>query len=262
MATQHTLSLQGKQIFVAGGSRGIGAEIAKALAAQGGSVVLGYASRKDAALEVVASIKKETPSAQVEVVGGDLSSAAGAHSIAKDILAKTGGSLDILVLTSGFSEMKDLSHLTQESWDKHMNTNITGPIFLVQALLPSIRADGRIIFFSTSLCAHPAAIGPGYLPYVASKGCLEQALRVLARDPSITGAERRITVNAIAPGPVNTELFLKGKTPEIVDRIKSLVPRNRIGEVDDIVGPVLYLASPLSKWVNGQVLRINGGMTT
>ncbi|KAK0527690.1 hypothetical protein OC842_004784 [Tilletia horrida] len=262
MSSSHSLSMAGKRIFVAGGSRGIGADVAKALAAQGGHVLVGYATKRDSALQVVEAIKSASPSAPpADVVGGDLSSAKGAQAIAEEVLAKSDGGLDVLIIASGAFQGQPVQQLTQENWDQHIATNITGPLFLVQALLPKLRADGRIIFFSTSLCANPVGILPFYLPYVAAKGALEQSLRVLARDPSITGPERRCTVNAIAPGPVNTELFTAGKSQELIARIAAGAPQNRIPEVDEIVGPTLFLASAASAWVNGQVLRVNGGMT-
>ncbi|KAK0553929.1 hypothetical protein OC846_002326 [Tilletia horrida] len=260
-SSTRTLSLAGKNIFVAGASRGIGAALAKALAAQGAFVLVGYGSRKEAALEVVEAIKAETPGAKADVVGGDLASASGAQAIAKDILSKTGGSIDTLVLTSGYLGNVAIHNLNQEEWDKHISTNVTGPVFLVQSLLPHIRTEGRIIFFSSSLVVNPMSITPNYLSYLAAKGAIEQTVRVLARDPAITGAERRITVNCVAPGPVKTELFLEGKPEELVKKIASLTPRNTIAETEDIVGTILFLASPLSQWVVGQTLRVNGGMT-
>lgn len=131
---------------------------------------------------------------------------------------------------------------------------------MTQALLPNIREDGRIILFSSTLTTNLANFAPGYLSYLAAKGALEQVARMLARDPSISGAERRITTNVVAPGPVATELFLRGKSQELIDRIASGAPSKRLGKTEEIASVVAFLASPAANWVNGQTLRVNGGL--
>jgi 3-oxoacyl-[acyl-carrier protein] reductase len=107
-------------------------------------------------------------------------------------------------------------------------------LFTVQALLPNLANDGQIVLFSTSLTTHPMAIQPGYLQYIMSKGAIEQMVRGLARDPSIGGPDRRITVNAIAPGATGTELFFQGKSQEMLDRISGLMPQQRIGKPEEV----------------------------
>lgn len=223
---------------------------------------------------------------RLEAVGGDLRAAPAAKTFIEDAVQKL-GALDILVLSAGVMESRSIMQLTEEDFDVHFSrfhtcyatdvhaslfedspacvhllvfsdTNVKGPIFLVQAAHPHLRADGRIIFFSSSLTSHPAAITPNYFPYVSSKGAVEQAARVLARDPSLTGQERRITVNTISPGPVGTDLFLNGKSEELIARIGSLTPQGRIGNPDEIADAVSSLASPASRWVNGQNLRVSG----
>jgi 3-oxoacyl-[acyl-carrier protein] reductase len=105
---------------------------------------------------------------------------------------------------------------------------------LTQALGPHIRPDGRVLFFSTSLTSNPIAISPGYLPYVMCKGAVEQMARVLSRDPAFAAPDRRITVNVVSPGPIETELFLAGKSQELLDRIASMHPSQRIGQPDEV----------------------------
>jgi hypothetical protein len=105
---------------------------------------------------------------------------------------------------------------------------------LTQALGPHIRPDGRVLFFSTSLTSNPIAISPGYLPYVMCKGAVEQMARVLSRDPAFAASDRRITVNVVSPGPIETELFLAGKSQELLDRIASMHPSQRIGQPDEV----------------------------
>lgn len=107
-------------------------------------------------------------------------------------------------------------------------------MFTIQALLPNLANDGQIVLFSTSLTSHPMAIQPGYLPYVMTKGAVEQMVRVLARDPSIGGPDRRITVNAIAPGATGTALFYQGKSDEMINRISGLVPQQRLGKPEEV----------------------------
>jgi 3-oxoacyl-[acyl-carrier protein] reductase len=164
--------------------------------------------------------------------------------------------------------------------DTGAEANVSGPLFLTQALAPHIRADGRLIFTSTSLTSNPFSIMPGYLPYVASKGAVEQMTRVLSRDPALTGPERRITVNVVSPGPIATELFLKGKPQQVLDQMSGLHPQKRLGQPEDVsaaccdyhdarranplasqvAGAVLLLLLPAAGWISGQNLRVNGGM--
>lgn len=114
---------------------------------------------------------------------------------------------------------------------------------------------GRIIFFSTSLTA-ASSIMPNYLLYASTKGAIEQMTRVMAKDLG----RRNITVNTISPGPTGTELFYEGKSEQTVKMIEGWAPANRLGKPEEIAGGVLFLASPEATWVNGQNLRVNGGM--
>lgn len=116
-------------------------------------------------------------------------------------------------------------------------------------------SSGRIILFSTTLCA-ASTVTPNYLAYVSSKGAVEQATRVLSKDL----ARRGITVNAVAPGPTATDLFMKGKPENVLKAIAGLNPQGRIGTPEEIAGVVAFLAGEGSNWVTGQVLRVNGGM--
>jgi 3-oxoacyl-[acyl-carrier protein] reductase len=117
-------------------------------------------------------------------------------------------------------------------------------------------AGGRVILLSTSLCA-VSGITPNYLLYVSTKGAIEQMTRVLAKDLGRKG----VTVNAVAPGPTGTELFFKGKSEELVKTIASTNPAGRIGVPEEIAGAIVFLAGEKSSWVNGQIMRVNGGMT-
>lgn len=105
------------------------------------------------------------------------------------------------------------------------------------------------------------AITPGYLQYATTKGAVEQMVRVLARDPSIAGPDRRITVNAISPGATGTDLFLNGKSPEIIARISGLMPQNRIGKPEEIADATISLLMPAARWIHGQTIRVNGAQS-
>jgi 3-oxoacyl-[acyl-carrier protein] reductase len=247
----HTLT--GKKIVVTGGSRGIGADVIRSLAAQGpAAIVIGYASRKDAADALIEEVRQNNGTEIILAsVGGALGDQASAQAFAKSALEALGGELDILINVAGVMKQRSLSVLTQSDYDEHFRkwwmtlfltetlmpsseANVSAPLFLTQALAPHIRPEGRILFFSTSLTTHPIAIGPGYLPYVATKGAVEQMTRVLARDPSLSGPDRRITINVVSPGPTETELFREGKSQALLDTIAGHHPSKRIGQPHEV----------------------------
>jgi 3-oxoacyl-[acyl-carrier protein] reductase len=125
-----------------------------------------------------------------------------------------------------------------------------------QKAIPYLKPGSHIVLFSTSLCA-ASTITPNYLLYVSSKGAIEQITRVLAKDLGRKG----IVVNCIAPGPTGTDLFLQGKSDQLIKTIASWNPFNRLGTPEDIARATAFLASEQSGWINGQILRVNGGMT-
>lgn len=141
------------------------------------------------------------------------------------------------------------------------DTNVKGTLFTIQAALPHIVNDGRIVTFSTSVTVSPQALGPGYLQYTMCKAAIEQMVRVLQRDPTVGGPDRRIGINCVAPGATATDLFLNGKSDELIKKIGSLMPEGRIGQPDEVAQAVLFLLTPASNWVKGQLLRINGAQT-
>ncbi len=139
-----------------------------------------------------------------------------------------------------------------ETFDKVIATNLRGSYLVMSEAANHVTDGGRIILFSSSVVAKGF---PAYGAYIASKAGVEGLTHVLANELG----ERKIAVNAVAPGPVSTPLFLKGKSDEQIKEMGKMVPFGRIGEVDDIVGVVSFLAGPDAGWVNGQVLRVNGG---
>jgi len=247
------LPLEGKIAIVTGASQGIGAAIAYKLASQGATVIVNYAHNKDKADEVVKSIEGGGAGKGV-AVQADISNVAGAKALVQKTV-EIAGKIDILVLNAGIMGSATLDSLSEEFYDQHFNTNVKGPLFLTQAAVPHIPEGGRIIFFSTGLTIS-SSITPNYLVYAATKGSIEQLSRILSKELGAKG----ITVNAIAPGPVATELFLKGKPDQLLEGIKKSGPFGRLGEPDDIADAVAYLASPGAKWVSGSLLRVTGAM--
>lgn len=166
------------------------------------------------------------------------------------------GKIDILVPNAGVAPNLDLESTTEDAFDNTYRINVKGPYFLVQKAAPHMPSGSSVILISSSLCA-VSAITPNYLLYVSTKGAIEQMTRVLAKDLGRKG----ISVNAVAPGPTGTELFYKGKSEELVKLIGSWNPSGRIGEPEEIAGAIGFLAGSKSSWVNGQIMRVNGGMT-
>ncbi len=163
------------------------------------------------------------------------------------------GGVDVLVNNAGMMDIKPLAELEEATFDRLMGVNVKGTFNMLHLAARRLRDGGRIINLSSSALITSL---PGYGAYNASKAAVDAVTRVLAKELG----PRRITVNAVAPGPVATELFFQGKTPELVERLTRLIPLGRLGEVEDIAPIVTFLASPESGWINGQVIRANGGM--
>jgi 3-oxoacyl-[acyl-carrier protein] reductase len=162
------------------------------------------------------------------------------------------GSIDVVVNNSGIMPMSSIAKGDVDAFDKVIATNLRGAFLVLSQAAQHIASGGRIIAFSSSVLAKSF---PGYGPYIASKAGVEGLIHVLANE--LRG--RNITVNAVAPGPVGTELFLTGKTQEQVADIARMAPLERLGQPDDIANVVSFLAGPDGGWVNSQVLRANGG---
>ncbi len=154
---------------------------------------------------------------------------------------------------AGIMGMKDLAHTTEADFDQHFNLNVKGPLFLVQKSVPHMPSGGRVIFVSTGLNT-ATGVTPAYMLYVATKGAVDQMVRALSKDLAPKG----ITVNAVAPGPTGTELFYHGKSEQVLNFLKQQSPFGRFGEPEEIASVVAFLAGEDSKWVSGQILRVNG----
>lgn len=239
----------GKTAIVTGASRGIGRAVARRLARDGFAVVINFASNAGQAEEAVAEIK--AAGGQAIAVKADISSAADVARLFDETLIAFGG-IDVVVNNSGIMPMSPIAKGDVDAFDKVIATNLRGAFLVLSQAAQHVATGGRIIAFSSSVLAKSF---PGYGPYIASKAGVEGLVHVLANE--LRG--RNITVNAVAPGPVGTELFLTGKTPEQVADIARMAPLERLGQPDDIASVVSFLAGPDGGWVNSQVLRANGG---
>ena len=235
--------------LVTGGSGGIGRAVAERLAGDGMAVGVHYAGNKARAEEVVAAI--EAAGGRAIAVGGDVAEPA-EMAAAFDAVEEAFGGIDVVVNTAGIMILAPIAELDLDDLDRMHRTNIRGTVVVAQQAARRVRAGGAIVAFSTSVTRLSF---PTYGGYVASKGAVEALVPVLARE--LRG--RDVTVNAVAPGPTATPLFLDGKTEEQIAGLAKAAPLERLGQPDDIAEAVAFLAGP-ARWVNGQTLFANGGL--
>ncbi|GAA0919444.1 SDR family oxidoreductase [Pseudonocardia zijingensis] len=235
--------------IVTGGSGGIGRAVAERLAADGMTVLVHYAGNPARAEETVQAI----------VAAGGTATAARAdvadeHEVAAlfDEAEQRYGGVDVVVHTAGIMLLSPLAELDLDDLDRMHRTNIRGTFVVDREAARRVRRGGAIINFSTSVTRIAL---PTYAAYAASKGAVDAMTLILARE--LRG--RDITVNAVAPGPTATPLFLEGKEQSVVDHMASMAPLERLGTPDDIAEAVSFLAGP-ARWINGQVVHANGGI--
>ncbi|PCH36518.1 NAD(P)-binding protein [Wolfiporia cocos MD-104 SS10] len=246
--------LAGKAALVTGSSRSIGAAIARRLAADGANVVVNYVSNASAAASVVDAINKSGGGRAISVQA-DVAEKEGIQRLLDETLREF-GRLDILVLNAAVMGYGTIAEVTEEEFDRHFNVNVKAPFLTIKAAAPLMKEGGRIILFGTSLTRN-SAVPANYLCYVATKGAIDQMTRVLAKDLGARG----ITVNTIAPGPIDTDMFREGKPQSLIDFFSNAHPQKRIGQPDEVSTVVAFLASDQASWVNGQILMVNGGYT-
>lgn len=236
--------------IVTGASRGIGGAMARRLAWDGFAVVVNYAQGRDEAEQVVAAI--EAQGGRAVAVQADIGETSGVATLF-DAAEQTFGGVDVLVNNAGTMKLGALADVADADFDRQVALNLGGVFRGMREAARRLRDGGRIISFSSSVVG---LYQPGYGVYAATKAAVEAMTRILAKELGPRG----ITVNAVAPGPVETRFFLEGKSDEQVRAIKAMNPLKRLGQPEDIAGVVAFLASPEGGWVNGQVIRANGGV--
>lgn len=244
-----TASQQTKVAIITGASGGIGKAVTERLARDGFSIVASYSGNSDKAEAVVSSIT--SAGGKAIAIKADVSEAADVTGLFEQALAQY-GRLDVVVHCAGTMSLSPVEKGDVETFDHVIRANLRGTFLIFCEAAKRITDGGRIIAFSSSVVAKSF---PGYGAYVASKMGVEGLVHVLANELG----KRQVTVNAVAPGPVNTPLFTKGKSEEEMDKVAQMAPLGRLGEPDDITGVVSFLAGPDGAWINSQVIRANGG---
>ena len=242
--------MENKVAIVTGGSRGIGAAIAERLANDGFAVVVNYSGNAAEAEALVSKI--EADGGKAIAARADVSDAG---SVARmfDAAEAAFGGVDVIVNNAGIMKLAPIADSDDALFDSQVAVNLKGTFNVLRQAAKQLRSGGRIINLSSSVVG---LLQPSYGVYAGTKAAVEAMTHVLSKE--LRG--RNITVNAIAPGPTATALFLNGKPQELVDHIAKLAPLERLGRPEDIAGAVAFLAGPDGAWINGQVLRANGGI--
>jgi 3-oxoacyl-[acyl-carrier protein] reductase len=235
--------------IVTGASGGIGRAVAVRLAEQGMAVAVHYSGNRDRAQETAEQVV--AAGGRALVVGADVADEAAIAALFDQVEAEFGG-VDVVVNTAGIMLLSPLTDLKLEDFDRMHRTNVRGTFVVGQQAARRVRTGGAIINFSSSVVKIAL---PSYTAYAATKGAVDAMTLILAKE--MRG--RDITVNAVAPGPTATPLFLEGKPEAVVDTLKNMSPLERLGEPKDIAEAVAFLAGP-ARWVNGQIIYVNGGV--
>ncbi|HEV2156970.1 SDR family oxidoreductase [Bradyrhizobium sp.] len=240
----------GKVAIVTGGSRGIGAAIAERLAGDGFTVVINYAGGAADAEALVGKIEKA--GGRAVAAQADVSDPAAVARMF-DMADAAFGGVDVIVNNAGIMRLAAIAEADDALFDSQMAINLKGTFNTLREASRRLRNGGRIVNLSSS---QTGLLSPSYGVYAATKAAVEAMTHVLSKE--LRG--RNITVNAVAPGPTATKLFLDGKTREVIDHLAKLAPLERLGQPTDVAAAVSFLAGPDGAWINGQVLRANGGI--
>jgi 3-oxoacyl-[acyl-carrier protein] reductase len=239
-----------KTAIVTGASRGIGSAVAERLAQDGFAVVVNYAGSEAEATALARKIK--AAGGRVIAVQADVSKPAEVVRLF-DAAEKEFGGIDVLVNNAGIMPLSSIATTDDAMFDRIVAVNLKGTFNGLREAAKRLRNGGRIINFSTSVIGLRLET---YGIYAATKSAVETLTAILSKE--LRG--RSITVNAMAPGPTATDLFLHGKSQELIDHMAKLNPLERLGTPKDIAAAVAFLAGPDGSWINGQVIRANGGM--
>jgi 3-oxoacyl-[acyl-carrier protein] reductase len=239
-----------KTAIVTGSSRGIGAAVVQRLAEDGFAVVVNYTGGAAEAETLVSKI--EQGGGHALSIQADVSDPQAMRRMFDQVIAVTGG-VDVLVNNAGIMQLATIAEADDATFDRQIAVNLKGVFNGMREAAQRVRSGGRIISFSSSVVGlYP----PTYAIYAATKAAVEAMTHILSKE--LRG--RSVTVNAVAPGPVATDLFLKGKSQAAVEQLAKAAPLERLGEPGDIAKVVSFLAGPDGAWINGQVLRANGGI--
>lgn len=241
---------QQKVALVTGGSRGIGACIVKTLAADGFAVAVNYSSSAEEAEILVADIKANGGNALT--VKCNVANSAEVENMFNTVENQL-GKINVLVNNAGVMNLATLAQSNDELFDNQIAINLKGTFNTLRLAADRVANGGRVINLSTSVVALKLET---YGVYAATKSAVETMSAILAKE--LRG--KSITVNSIAPGPTATNLFLDEKPAELIERLAKMNPMERLGTPEDIANVVAFLASSNADWVNGQVIRANGGM--
>ncbi|MGR9077890.1 SDR family oxidoreductase [Rhizobium leguminosarum] len=240
----------GKVALVTGASRGIGAAVARRLAKDGFTVVINYSGNAAPAEELVQEI--EQAGGKALTAKADVSDAEAVRRMFDAAEAAFGG-VDVLINNAGIMMVSSLAEADDANFDRQIGVNLKGTFNTLREAAKRLRDGGRVVNFSTSVVGLKLET---YGVYAATKAAVETLTAIMAKE--MRG--RNITVNAIAPGPVATDLFLNGKSDELIARMAKMNPLERLGTPEDIAAAVAFLAGPDGGWINGQTLRANGGV--
>ncbi|MGA7994137.1 MAG: SDR family oxidoreductase [Bradyrhizobium sp.] len=239
-----------KVAIVTGASRGIGAAVAERLAADGFTVVINYSANAKPADTLAREI--EGKGGRALAIKADVADPAAVRGMFDAAVAAFGG-VDVLVNNAGIMKLAKIADSDDALFDQQIAVNLKGSFNAMREAGRRLRDGGRIVNFSTSVVGTKMET---YGVYAATKAAIETMTAILSKE--MRG--RNITVNALAPGPTSTDLFLDGKSPELVERLAKMNPLERLGTPEDIAAVVAFLVGPDGSWINGQVLRANGGM--
>lgn len=242
--------LKNKTAIITGSSRGLGKKAAIELAKHGANVVVNYRSTESEAQATANEILSDGGNAII--IKADVSNKEEVNSLFEKTIGHF-GKIDIVVNNAGIMTTKFLKDFSEEEFDQQFSINVKSVFLMMKKASERLEQNGRIINISSSTSR---LMMPTYGIYSATKSAVEQMTKVFAKEIGNKG----ITVNSVLPGPINTELFLKGKSEDLIHKVASLSAFNRIGKVEDIIPIILFLSSRESQWITGQCFGINGGM--